>query len=729
MPLRSMWYEQGFADLQNSFDSWLEQGWSMPAPSPIENFAAGDAPPSDDPFFAVVGASIKGSYIAALANGSTDASATPGSQVAVTSGGITINLLFDNAAMAAPASFRSGIQQAVAILASKITDKITVNIKIDESGTGGGAAAGPDSGQYETYSWVRSHLINNASLGDSAFNGLPNATSIQGQTNVAVWNAQLKLWGVMGANDTSTDDGSATFATDIDPSLLVGVALHELTHALGRVPYGSAPDVFDFFRFTSPEARLFNGGSTAPAAYFSLDGGNTKLADYGMTSDPSDYLNSGVQGPNDPFNEFYTSLTTQALSAIDLKQLDALGFHLASTDTQAPVLAVNHAMAITEGATLPISVNVLSASDDVSSGADLRFTVIAAPSYGTLSLNGNPTSSFTEADLTNGAVTYHETAFGASADSFHFVVSDAAGNQTPTETFQIEVSDAPVFATSSILPNMNGWTALASTDINGDGTPDVIWKSDNGDVAAWVVGNGQIISMQRFGSMQGWQAAGTGDVNHDGTGDLIWQSGSGEVAAWLFNQSNISSVEHFPAMPGWTPLGAAQDGNGTMDLFWKSGAGQIGAWFVSGGQLSSSTNYPSMPGWKVIGTGDFDDNGSADVLWQSGSGEIAAWMMSKGQLASIERYSNMPGWHVIAVGDLNRDGFNDILWESDSHEAAAWLMSADGHVSSVTRYGTLPAGQVLAAGDYYHEGGVDLLFQSATSNQTQILSLDHHMLL
>jgi hypothetical protein len=37
-----------------------------------------------------------------------------------------------------------------------------------------------------------------------------------------------------------------------------------------------------------------------------------------------------VQGPNDPFNEFYTSSTGQQLSAVDLQQLDALGFHLTS---------------------------------------------------------------------------------------------------------------------------------------------------------------------------------------------------------------------------------------------------------------------------------------------------------------------------------------------------------------------------------------------------------------
>lgn len=284
---------------------------------------------SDDPVYTVLGDSIQGSYIPASSGGSSGGTSSPGSVISVTSGGIIINLVLDAAAQAAPTSFKNGLQQAVTILAANITDKITVNINIDFSGTGGGAAAGPDSGYYESYSWVHSMLVNNASTGDTTFNSLPTGSSIQGQSSVAVWNAELKLWGVIGANDTTTDDASANFSTDINPNLLVGVALHELTHAMGRVPYGSAPDVFDLYRFTSPGVHLFQGGSTAPAAYFSLDNGNSKLADYGTNSDPSDFLNNGVQGPNDPFNEYYSSSTIQGLTAVDLKQLDALGFHLA----------------------------------------------------------------------------------------------------------------------------------------------------------------------------------------------------------------------------------------------------------------------------------------------------------------------------------------------------------------------------------------------------------------
>src|SRR5216684_3312383 len=297
---------------------------------------------------------------------SSSAQSGPITLVALTSGGIIINLLFDAAAMAAPASFRAGIQQAASLLTAAISDQITVNIKIDYSGTGGGAAAGPDNGLYESYSSVRADLVNYATPGDPTFNALPGGSSVQGQSSVAVWNAQLKLWGLLGANDTTTDDGSATFATDIGSSLLVGVALHELTHALGRIPYGSQPDIFDLFRFTSAGTRLFSGGSTAPAAYFSVDGGHTKLADYGQNSDPSDFLNSGVQGPNDPFNEFYTGSTSQSLTTVDKELLDALGFH-----TLTPVTTVIEAF----GSTKLVQVGNNYFLDNISSGTgpELKF--------------------------------------------------------------------------------------------------------------------------------------------------------------------------------------------------------------------------------------------------------------------------------------------------------------------------------------------------------------------
>ena len=102
-----------------------------------------------------------------------------------------------------------------------------------------------------------------------------------------------------------------------------------LTHAIGRVPYGSQPDIFDFYRFTSAGTRLFTDNIPASSAYFSLDGGNTKLADFGVSSDPSDFLNAPGSSltPNDAFDEFYSNNPLQSLTPVDLQMLDALGFN------------------------------------------------------------------------------------------------------------------------------------------------------------------------------------------------------------------------------------------------------------------------------------------------------------------------------------------------------------------------------------------------------------------
>ncbi|MEA2840509.1 MAG: serralysin [Methylobacteriaceae bacterium] len=265
-----------------------------------------------------------------------------------------INLVYDSQALAAPQSFRDAIQAAANVLDATFTDNITINISVgygEINGTpesSGGASAGPSRGVFDSYSQVRTWLAQNASPDvQSGVAAMPTGTSIQGQSQVIVWRAQQRLMGQAAASD-SVLDGAAGFATNISTNLLEGVALHELTHAMGRVPYsGSQPDMFDLYRFSSTGTYLFgNAQPTAAASYFSLDGGRTDLADYGRTSDPSDFLNSSGRTPNDPFNEFYNASTVQGLSHIDILQMEALGFH--TTPTSPGAVSIND-VSIAEG--------------------------------------------------------------------------------------------------------------------------------------------------------------------------------------------------------------------------------------------------------------------------------------------------------------------------------------------------------------------------------------------
>src|SRR5947208_13815833 len=102
-----------FADLNDSFAPDLFHSF---APDPRYSFG----PDLTDSFYHTAGSAIYGSYIPSYSGSPmgllppsllynqgvtpTGGAATPGSVVSVTSGGITINLLFDAAAMAAPES-------------------------------------------------------------------------------------------------------------------------------------------------------------------------------------------------------------------------------------------------------------------------------------------------------------------------------------------------------------------------------------------------------------------------------------------------------------------------------------------------------------------------------------------------------------------------------------------------------------------------------------------------
>jgi Ca2+-binding RTX toxin-like protein len=417
---------------------------------------------------------------------------------------MTIDLLFDAAAMAAPASFRAGIEQAAMILAGTISDKITVNLSIDYSGVGGGAAAGPDSGYYESYSSVRADLINNATPGDNTFNALPGGTSVQGQSNVAVWNAQLKLWGFMSANDTTTDDGSATFATDINPNLLVGVALHELTHALGRVPYGSQPDVFDLFRFTGVGTRLFSGSSTAPPAYFSVDGGHTKLADFGQHSDPSDFLNTGVQGPNDPFNEYYTSSTSQSLTKVDLAMLDALGFHTTGSSTPPvppPALADLSVTGLSlKDTTVDFTIDDIGSGSAAASTAGLYLSTDSA-----ITTSDHLLGTFSSPSLSTGSTSSEAIALSlptnlAAGTYYLGVVADSTGTVTESNETNNASNAIPIIVGNSGNNSLTGTTGndtifgLGGNDtLSGGGGNNVFIGGTGNDTLIGGAGNDQFV--------------------------------------------------------------------------------------------------------------------------------------------------------------------------------------------------------------------------------------------
>jgi hypothetical protein len=168
--------------------------------------------------------------------------------------------------------------------------------------------------------------------------------------------------------------------------------------------------------------------------------------------------------------------------------------------------------------------------------------------------------------------------------------------------------------------NMTGWTLVDAADLNGDGHPDLIWQNNStGQVAVWYMGGAQGNVYQSWallsGNMTGWTLVDTADLNGDGTPDLIWQNKStGQVAAWYMGgtQGNVYQSWSWLAagnMAGWTLVGAADlNADGHPDLIWQlNSTGQVAVWYMGGaqGNVYQSWNWVSsgnMAGWRAIAT-------------------------------------------------------------------------------------------------------------------------------
>lgn len=262
------------------------------------------------------------------------------------SSGFHINLIFDSSVSSAPAGFVTQITEAAEFLDSEFTNNITVNIEVgwgeiynEPNSIPKGAAealGGPADIYGVTYSQLKSYLTADATSAtqETAIANMP-ATDPLGDPSAQDWwisDAQAKAFGLISPTGSELD-GAIGFGTGWT-SDWYAAALHELTHALGRI--GALNDgyhtVLDLYRYSAPGVFQWHGGSKA---YFSINGGVTDLANFGTTSDYSDWNNDSL-APNDPFDQIVTP--SAAWTTVDATVMNVLGFDLASSPPPPPSL-------------------------------------------------------------------------------------------------------------------------------------------------------------------------------------------------------------------------------------------------------------------------------------------------------------------------------------------------------------------------------------------------------
>jgi len=531
-----------------------------------------------------------------------------------------VNLEWDGAALGAPQSFKNSIINAANILSATFVDPITLNISVGygdltENGTVIGTPTsalglgGPAGGDLYDYSSLRNYLIQTADQTVTGALDLTPSTALNGHNALFAYSAEEKALGLVSGADTALD-GAIGFATNVNANALVGIALHELTHAMGRISssQSTTPDLFDLDRFTA-QGLYVTGASPASSAYFSLDGGKTSLAGYNQSSSTADFLGNTTQTAHDAFDSSYDGSTLNSFTGLDIEQMQALGFHAAMSVPG-------------QGAAFLGSGQVGIAFRDTLTG---DWGVMSPTAGGEVWRQVGPTST-----------DYQPIAFG---DFNGDGVTDTAYRQTTTGDWGFMTANAgsgqtwhPVGASST------AYAAIAVADFNGDGRADVMFRNvSTGDMGFMSANPGGGETWHAVGPTSiDYQVVGAADFNNDGVLDVAFRDAA--TNAWGYMTVNPGGGETWHGVV-MTSLVIDFSPPGTPGFLFS--------------------------GYQIIGVGDFNGDGTPDVAARDpASGDLYYGKVSSSLQSGVRWGPTSTAYVPVALADFNGDGHTDIAFRN-----------------------------------------------------------------
>ena len=258
------------------------------------------------------------------------------------------------------------------------------------------------------------------------------------------------------------------------------------------------------------------------------------------------------------------------------------------------------------------------------------------------------------------------------------------GNVT---AFENAAGDGSVWVPRTVGTLPFGAISLASSDIDGDGDPDLISTSGAGGVVQWfentaggTTWSGHLVSTQLYSGA----FVSAGDVDRDGDQDILSASGINNLVLWFENQggTGLNWVRHtVSSAAALQPRSAALadlDGDGDPDVV-AATAGAEGLWFentAGNGSAWTARTVGLAQGEDEVVAADVDGDGDLDLLVPRTSVTAVGWHENVAGNATVwVRHTiatTVAGPRSVTAVDVDRDGDLDALVPSQYDNTLAW---------------------------------------------------------